>query len=86
VFLAPVPVEHLRGESVALIDGAIWELLTVVPGQSIGWANAAGLSAAYRARKVRRNPPGKARALLGSYVRALLGADEPTGVVAGMAR
>jgi len=39
-----------------------------------------------RARKVRRNPPGKVRAFLGRYVRALLGTDEPTGIVAGIAR
>jgi len=48
-FRAPAPLPHLRGESIAKIDGAIWELLTFVPGQSIGWADATGLFAAGRA-------------------------------------
>jgi hypothetical protein len=47
-FRAPAPVPHLRGESVAIIDGAIWELLTFVPGRSIGWADNDGLLAAHR--------------------------------------
>ncbi len=38
-FVAPAPVSDLRGESVALIDGVIWELLSFVPGRPMGWSD-----------------------------------------------
>lgn len=38
-FVAPAPVSDLRGQSIAVVDGAIWELLTHVPGQPMGWTD-----------------------------------------------
>lgn len=38
-FVAPAPISDLRGQSVAMVDGAIWELLTHVPGRPMGWTD-----------------------------------------------
>ena len=40
-FAAPAPVDDLRGTSVVSADGAIWELLTFVPGRSVDWVECA---------------------------------------------
>lgn len=42
-FAAPVPMAELNGESIALVDGAIYELLSFLPGAPIGWADASML-------------------------------------------
>jgi Ser/Thr protein kinase RdoA (MazF antagonist) len=39
-FVAPVPRTDLGGRSAAVVDGAIWELLTYVPGVPIGRSDA----------------------------------------------
>lgn len=36
-FDAPKPVRDLDGSSIAVVDGAIWELLTHVPGRQMSW-------------------------------------------------
>jgi homoserine kinase type II len=36
-FPSPVPVPALSGQSVVLHEGAIWQLLTFVPGDPVGW-------------------------------------------------
>ncbi|MGI8578900.1 MAG: phosphotransferase enzyme family protein [Nocardioidaceae bacterium] len=36
-FPCPVPIPGLDGTSFALHDGALWELVTYLPGNSIGW-------------------------------------------------
>lgn len=38
-FVAPRPVADLRGESIAVSGAVIWELLTFVPGQPMGWTD-----------------------------------------------
>jgi Ser/Thr protein kinase RdoA (MazF antagonist) len=39
-FVAPAPVAELRGESVVVVDGVVWELLSFVPGEPMGWSDA----------------------------------------------
>jgi len=36
-FLAPAPIRDLRGASIAAVDGAVWELLSYVPGEPMPW-------------------------------------------------
>ncbi len=38
-FVAPAPISDLGGRSIAMVDGAIWELLTHVPGRPMGWTD-----------------------------------------------
>ena len=38
-FVAPSPVADLGGKSVVVIDDAVWELLSFVPGEPIGWSD-----------------------------------------------
>lgn len=38
-FVAPAPITDLRGRSIAIVDNAIWELLSYVPGRSMGWTD-----------------------------------------------
>ncbi|HEV8655274.1 MAG TPA: phosphotransferase [Candidatus Limnocylindria bacterium] len=38
-FTAPAPIEDLNGQSIAVVDGTIWELLSFVPGQPMGWTD-----------------------------------------------
>jgi Ser/Thr protein kinase RdoA (MazF antagonist) len=37
-FVAPEPVPDLQGNSVAVIRGVIWELVSFVPGTAMGWS------------------------------------------------
>lgn len=39
-FTAPAPVSDLGGQSIAVVDGTIWELLSFVPGGPMGWTDA----------------------------------------------
>lgn len=38
-FIAPVPLPDLDGASIAVVDGATWELLSHVPGRPMGWSD-----------------------------------------------
>ena len=38
-FVAPAPVRDLDGDSIAVVDGVIWELLTFVPGGAMDWSD-----------------------------------------------
>ncbi len=38
-FVAPAPISDLRGRSVSVVDGAIWELLSHVPGRPMTWTD-----------------------------------------------
>jgi Ser/Thr protein kinase RdoA (MazF antagonist) len=38
-FVAPAPVRDLDGDSIAVVDGVIWELLTFVPGGAVDWSD-----------------------------------------------
>jgi Ser/Thr protein kinase RdoA (MazF antagonist) len=38
-FAAPVPINDLEGRSIAVVDGALWELLAHVPGRPMGWTD-----------------------------------------------
>lgn len=38
-FIAPRPIDHLDGRSIALVDGGLWELLSHVPGRAMGWTD-----------------------------------------------
>jgi len=38
-FVAPRPVDDLDGRSIAVADAGVWELLTRVPGRSMGWSD-----------------------------------------------
>jgi Ser/Thr protein kinase RdoA (MazF antagonist) len=45
-FPAPIPLPVLNGASLAVADGAIWEVLSFVPGRAIGWDPAAPVESA----------------------------------------
>jgi Ser/Thr protein kinase RdoA (MazF antagonist) len=36
-FPAPRPLRMLNGASLAIVDGAIWEVLSYLPGRALGW-------------------------------------------------
>lgn len=38
-FKAPEPVNDLGGQSIAVVEGMIWELLSFVPGRPMGWSD-----------------------------------------------
>lgn len=38
-FIAPEPIGDLGGKSIAMVDGAIWELLSYVPGRPMDWSD-----------------------------------------------
>lgn len=48
-FVAPVPMRALCGESIAVIAGSIWELLTFVPGKPMSWGDVRAVSEMGRA-------------------------------------
>jgi len=38
-FIAPRPIDHLDGRSIAVVAGGLWELLSYVPGWPMGWTD-----------------------------------------------
>ncbi len=60
-FTAPAPVSDLGGQSIAVVDGTIWELLSFVPGRPMGWTDseireAGGLLAGFHNASVAAPP------------------------------
>jgi Ser/Thr protein kinase RdoA (MazF antagonist) len=59
----PRPLRELRGASIAVADGVLWELLTYVPGRPLGWdphvplESAGGMLASYHLASREVSPP-----------------------------
>ncbi len=56
-FVAPEPIRELDGDSIAVVDGVIWELLAFVPGTPMEWSgpmrDAGGLLARFHDASLR---------------------------------
>jgi hypothetical protein len=56
-FVAPAPIRELGGDSIAVADGVIWELLAFVPGAPMAWSgsmrDAGGLLARFHDASLR---------------------------------